>query len=279
MRLQILVIAVLAPAFATLLTQSSARSSIEEQAPGRNGCAWFDILQLCQAIEAPVDDAIDHVKDLTFEAKEAAKEVVDDFMNQLGGVLEKVEMAVLRIEKQSVADAKALIKDVSSAITSVTDRVVSKLEELVGKTVSEVKNALKAVIGDVSSLVSLIFDKVTATLHEFEEFTWKVLCTGEGMIQQLERFLTGGSMTQNSADCSCVHDAAIMWEDSCASACTCKKHIIGGKLTCPCNIPAWESVNDDHKMFTAVKDHPRQLKRSRKIVRWRSCNASRKHSN
>ena len=51
--------------------------------------------------------------------------------------MEKFEAAVLRIEKQSVDDAKKLIAKVEAAIKGVTDAIVAKVEELIKKSVAE----------------------------------------------------------------------------------------------------------------------------------------------
>jgi len=216
-----------------------------------NGCSWWDPLGVCDAGEQAVEDLLDAIPGITEDVKEAAMQVVDQLFNKIGDVMEKFETAVLRIEKQSVDDAKRLIALVEASIKSVTDEIVDKVEDLIGKSVAEITAACEAIIKDVSNLVNSIFSHITATLHDFEQFVWKTLCTGEGMIKQLELFVSASSMTKNRGDCECVHEAAVWAVDSCADSCTCKRGLLQ-PCKCSCGVSGWATV-EDQNLYYAIR--------------------------
>jgi archaellum component FlaC len=203
---------------------------------------------VCDAGEQAVEDLLDAIPGITEEVKDAAMQVVDEFYNKIGDVMEKFEAAVLRIEKQSVDDAKKLITLVEASIKNVTDHIVDKVEELISKSVSEITAACEAIIKDVSKLVDSIFSQVTSVLHDFEQFVWQALCTGEGMIKQLELFISASSMTKNHDDCECIHDAVVWAVDSCADSCTCRRDLFQ-PCRCSCGVSGWATVEDQNLYY------------------------------
>ena len=216
-----------------------------------NGCGWWDPLGVCHAAEAAVQKLLDAIPWITEDIKAAVMQVVDQLFDKLSDVLEKFESAVLRIEKQSVDDAKKLIALVEASIKAVTDHIIAKVEELVGKSAAEITAACEAIINDVSSLVDSIFAQITGALHDFEQFAWQTLCTGEGMIKQLELFVSASSMTASKTDCDCVHKAAVWAVDSCADSCTCAKGILH-PYRCACGVAGWATV-EDQNLYYAIR--------------------------
>ena len=226
--------------------------SIQSSSSGCSiGCSWWDPLGVCAAAEAAVCKLLDALPGIIDEVKEAVMQVVDDLFNKISVVMEKFEAAVLRIEKQAADDAKKLIAQVEAAIKSVTDVIVAKVEELISKSVAEITAACEAIIADVSSLVDSIFSQVTTVLHDFEQFVWKALCTGEGMIKQIELFISASSMTKNLDACECVHDAAVWAVDSCADTCTCAKGIFR-PYKCSCDATSWATI-EDQNLYYAIR--------------------------
>ena len=255
--LPVMALAMSAPVLGVTNHELPASTDMSVHSPGHNGCAWWDVLQLCQAITAPADDMIDRIDGLTQDAKNAAKEVIDDLMNKLGSVMEKAEAAALKIMQHAKQDAEELIKSVTDAINGIVNNIISKLRTMIGKTVSEVKAALIAVIGDVSKLVNTIFDRLDNTLHQVEQTIYQTLCTVEGMEKHLERFVDDilhNSMAKTYSDCDCMHQAAAAWKDSCTASCTCKKSLFSHSYACPlCYLSSWELNDQDHKLFSALK--------------------------
>ena len=221
------------------------------QSGGGSGCSWFDPLDLCDIGEKAIEKLLDALPGITNEIKDAVMQVVDELFNKIGGVMEKFEAAVLRIEKQSVDDAKKLIAQVEAAIKAVTDEIVAKVKELIKDSVAEITAACEAIIKDVSNLVDSIFSQVTTILHEVEQVMWEALCTGEGMIKQIELFISASSMTSNQDACDCVHDAAVWAVDACASTCTCTKGIFK-PFKCSCGVAGWATV-EDQNLYYAIR--------------------------
>ena len=77
--------------------------------------------------------------------------------------------------------------------------------------------------------------------------------TGEGIVKQIELFLTSSGMTKNEDDCKCVEAAAVEWEDSCASGCNCRVSPLDPfhKHACACPVTSWATVQDQ-KLFSAI---------------------------
>lgn len=137
-----------------------------------NGCGFWDPLGACNAAETAARKLLDAVPGITDEVEDAALNVVDEFMNKLGGVIEKAEAAVLRIEKQSVQNAEALWENVTRVLMSTIDKIVDTVQRLISKSVATITAAIEKVISDVSHLVDTIFNRLETALHTFEEFIW-----------------------------------------------------------------------------------------------------------
>lgn len=140
-----------------------------------NGCGFWDPLGACNAAETAARELLDAIPGITDEIEDAVLNVVDDFMNKLGGVIEKAEAAVLRIEKQSVKNAEALWKNVTDALTATIHKIVDMVQKLIHESVSVITAAIEKIISDVSQLANMIFNRLDDALHDFEQFVWQSL--------------------------------------------------------------------------------------------------------